>query len=172
MSDDTTRVVLIGPDDRRDFWITSNPELDPKWLMGRQSKRARLLSSRGPHRILATGKVKSRSQNVQLMIANCLLLRWLRVGLLITAPEKKGRSTVVAHVVVRSLQSDSSNNNHEKRAEFVHSARIQGGNSLHSRLHGGGRGIRTPGTVSRTSVFKTDCFNHSHIPPRELVGQY
>ena len=32
---------------------------------------------------------------------------------------------------------------------------------------GGGRGIRTPGTVSRTSVFKTDCFNHSHIPPRE-----
>ena len=34
------------------------------------------------------------------------------------------------------------------------------------RLRGGGRGIRTPGTVSRTSVFKTDCFNHSHIPPQ------
>jgi hypothetical protein len=34
------------------------------------------------------------------------------------------------------------------------------------RLRGGGRGIRTPGTVSRTSVFKTDCFNRSHIPPR------
>jgi hypothetical protein len=33
-------------------------------------------------------------------------------------------------------------------------------------LYGGGRGIRTPGTVSRTSVFKTDCFNRSHIPPR------
>ena len=31
---------------------------------------------------------------------------------------------------------------------------------------GGGRGIRTPGTLSGTSVFKTDCFNRSHIPPR------
>ena len=30
---------------------------------------------------------------------------------------------------------------------------------------GGGRGIRTPGAVSRTAVFKTACFNHSHIPP-------
>src|SRR5277367_2895771 len=38
--------------------------------------------------------------------------------------------------------------------------------SLQSRLRGGGRGIRTPGTVSRTAVFKTACFNHSHIPPQ------
>jgi hypothetical protein len=30
---------------------------------------------------------------------------------------------------------------------------------------GGGRGIRTPGTVSRTVVFKTTRFNHSRIPP-------
>ena len=30
---------------------------------------------------------------------------------------------------------------------------------------GGERGIRTPGTVSRTAVFKTACFNHSHISP-------
>jgi hypothetical protein len=37
--------------------------------------------------------------------------------------------------------------------------------SLQSRLCGGGRGIRTPGTLSGTSVFKTDCFNRSHIPP-------
>ena len=29
----------------------------------------------------------------------------------------------------------------------------------------GGRGIRTPGTVSRTTVFKTAAFNHSAIPP-------
>src|ERR1700690_2099167 len=36
----------------------------------------------------------------------------------------------------------------------------------HKGWNGGGRGIRTPGTVSRTSVFKTDCFNRSHIPPR------
>ena len=37
---------------------------------------------------------------------------------------------------------------------------------LQCRLRGGGRGIRTPGTLSGTSVFKTDCFNRSHIPPR------
>jgi hypothetical protein len=34
-----------------------------------------------------------------------------------------------------------------------------------NRNHGGGRGIRTPGTLSGTAVFKTACFNHSHIPP-------
>src|SRR5664280_820569 len=41
------------------------------------------------------------------------------------------------------------------------------GLSLQLRLFGGGRGIRTPGTVSRTAVFKTACFNRSHIPPHE-----
>ena len=30
---------------------------------------------------------------------------------------------------------------------------------------GGGRGIRTPGTVSRTVVFKTTAIDHSAIPP-------
>jgi len=40
------------------------------------------------------------------------------------------------------------------------------------RLSGGGRGIRTPGTVSRTAVFKTACFNRSHIPPREYQSFY
>src|SRR5205814_7605890 len=38
----------------------------------------------------------------------------------------------------------------------------QGGNT------GGGRGIRTPDTLSGIAVFKTACFNRSHIPPREL----
>ena len=33
-------------------------------------------------------------------------------------------------------------------------------------LNGGGRGIRTPGTVSRTVVFKTTRFNRSRIPPQ------
>ena len=37
---------------------------------------------------------------------------------------------------------------------------------------GGGRGIRTPGTLSGTAVFKTACFNHSHIPPREGCSQF
>jgi hypothetical protein len=31
---------------------------------------------------------------------------------------------------------------------------------------GGGGGIRTPGTVSRTLVFKTSALNHSATPPR------
>ena len=38
-------------------------------------------------------------------------------------------------------------------------------------LGGGGRGIRTPGTVSRTAVFKTACFNRSHIPPHERMAR-
>jgi hypothetical protein len=52
---------------------------------------------------------------------------------------------------------------HEKGAYFG----VKGGGiSLFLRLAGGGRGIRTPGTLSGTAVFKTACFNHSHIPPR------
>ena len=31
---------------------------------------------------------------------------------------------------------------------------------------GGGRGIRTPVGLSTKAVFKTACFNRSHIPPR------
>ena len=31
---------------------------------------------------------------------------------------------------------------------------------------GGGRGIRTPGTVSGTTVFKTAAIDRSAIPPR------
>ena len=33
-------------------------------------------------------------------------------------------------------------------------------------LYGGGRGIRTPGTLSGTTVFKTAGINRSPIPPR------
>jgi hypothetical protein len=33
-------------------------------------------------------------------------------------------------------------------------------------LNGGGRGIRTPGALSSTTVFKTAGFNRSPIPPR------
>ena len=36
---------------------------------------------------------------------------------------------------------------------------------------GGGRGIRTPGTVPGTAVFKTAAFNRSAIPPaRSIYG--
>jgi hypothetical protein len=37
--------------------------------------------------------------------------------------------------------------------------------SLNSLTSNGGRGIRTPGTVPRTAVFKTAGFNRSPIPP-------
>ena len=35
--------------------------------------------------------------------------------------------------------------------------------------HGGGRGIRTPGDITATVVFKTTALVHSAIPPR-MVG--
>src|SRR5687768_9770912 len=35
---------------------------------------------------------------------------------------------------------------------------------------GGEGGIRTPGAVSRTAVFKTACFNHSHTSPLVTPG--
>jgi hypothetical protein len=37
---------------------------------------------------------------------------------------------------------------------------------------GGGRGIRTPDTLSGITVFKTVCFNRSHIPPRDWYQQF
>src|ERR1700749_2177565 len=39
-------------------------------------------------------------------------------------------------------------------------------------VDGGGRGIRTPVTRKGKAVFKTACFNHSHIPPRAVVQSY
>src|SRR3954465_14446216 len=40
---------------------------------------------------------------------------------------------------------------------------------LPNEVNGGGRGIRTPGTLSGTAVFKTACFNRSHIPPHSIL---
>ena len=37
--------------------------------------------------------------------------------------------------------------------------------------HGGGRGIRTPGGLSPTTVFKTAALNRSASPPRPLLYQ-
>jgi hypothetical protein len=42
-------------------------------------------------------------------------------------------------------------------------------NSLHCRLCGGEGGIRTPGTLSGTPVFKTGAFNHSATSPTMTV---
>jgi hypothetical protein len=36
------------------------------------------------------------------------------------------------------------------------------------RGNGGGRGIRTPGTLSGTTVFKTAGINRSPIPPQDV----
>jgi hypothetical protein len=38
-------------------------------------------------------------------------------------------------------------------------------------ISGGGRGIRTPGTVSGAVVFKTTAIDHSAIPPRRNVAR-
>jgi hypothetical protein len=40
-----------------------------------------------------------------------------------------------------------------------------------SRKFGGGRGIRTPGTLPGSVVFKTTAIDHSAIPPRRQSGQ-
>jgi hypothetical protein len=40
------------------------------------------------------------------------------------------------------------------------------------KVIGGGRGIRTPGTLSGTTVFKTAGINRSPIPPREGIPQF
>src|SRR5580765_3104077 len=45
-----------------------------------------------------------------------------------------------------------------RRADMLHDVR----NPMRGN---GGRGIRTPGTVPRTAVFKTAGFNRSPIPP-------
>ena len=83
----------------------------------------------------------------------------------IAAAEKKARLVRATATAVRSLQSGLTSRNREKWAKFASLAETKAGFSLQFRLHGGGRGIRTPGTVARTAVFKTACFNHSHIPP-------
>jgi hypothetical protein len=99
------------------------------------------------------------------VIANCSLSGSLQTGLLMAAIEKNVILTPTVAEAIRSLQSDFGSRNRKQWAEFASLAGNISRNSLQRRLRGGGRGIRTPGTVSRTSVFKTDCFNHSHIPP-------
>jgi hypothetical protein len=51
--------------------------------------------------------------------------------------------------------------------------RADGGANAHAdqRASGGGRGIRTPGTVSGAVVFKTTAIDHSAIPPRRESRQ-
>ena len=41
-----------------------------------------------------------------------------------------------------------------------------------NQVRGGGRGIRTPVTREGKAVFKTACFNHSHIPPHRVPSSY
>src|SRR5207237_6362975 len=40
-----------------------------------------------------------------------------------------------------------------------------------AKADGGGRGIRTPDTLSGTTVFKTAAINHSAIPPRKSLSR-
>jgi hypothetical protein len=56
----------------------------------------------------------------------------------------------------------------------IHFQQIGGFNRLlwiadrETGLNGGGRGIRTPVTFAGKAVFKTACFNRSHIPPQTV----
>jgi hypothetical protein len=110
-------------------------------------------------------EVKSGSPHHPFVIALHSPGQIVETGLPMCPPEKS-RDTGAAYCpAVRSPQSISASDNPEKWALFAHFGGSAGGTSGQFRLAGGGRGIRTPGTVSRTSVFKTDCFNHSHIPP-------
>jgi hypothetical protein len=111
-------------------------------------------------------EVKLDSEDVRFSIARYSPGQIEEVGPPSWVPEKNLVTRASPYGAVHFLRSDLSSRNREERACFPDFVRNKGGNSLLSRLAGGGRGIRTPGTVSRTSVFKTDCFNHSHIPPR------
>ena len=52
----------------------------------------------------------------------------------------------------------------------VETAGQRGARSEYAReIAGGGRGIRTPGTLSGSTVFKTAALNHSAIPPRRTT---
>jgi len=87
------------------------------------------------------------SQCIRLVIAECSLPDSLQVGLLMAASEKKGGRMTSAAGAVRSLQSGLASKNREKWAEFAHLVESKGRNSLQCRLSGGGKGIRTSGTV-------------------------
>ena len=51
--------------------------------------------------------------------------------------------------------------------QFTCSRRLRSfGRDLFRKQSGGGTGIRTLGTLARTTVFETAPFNHSGIPPR------
>jgi hypothetical protein len=71
----------------------------------------------------------------------------------------------VAHI----LRSVSLGRNREMRVSFADSTQNEGTSSLQARLHGGEGGIRTPGTLSGTPVFKTGAINHSATSPDNLV---
>jgi hypothetical protein len=67
----------------------------------------------------------------------------------------------------RSFSSPFPGSDPAEMRAFRVDLRIFQKSSYFSRLNGGGRGIRTPVTLSGKAVFKTACFNRSHIPPYE-----
>ena len=85
------------------------------------------------------------------------------------ASEKKGERYQQSHPAVHSLQSGLASKNRDEWAESAHLAENKGVNSLQFRLYGGEGGIRTPGTLSGTPVFKTGAINHSATSPNPLI---
>ena len=60
-------------------------------------------------------------------------------------------------------------NYREKWASFAYFGGKNAGISLQLGLAGGEGGIRTPGTLSGTPVFKTGAINHSATSPRHTI---
>ena len=82
--------------------------------------------------------------------------------------EKPG-SYPLLNGAVRSLQSGLPANYREKWASFAYFGGKNAGISLQLGLAGGEGGIRTPGTLSGTPVFKTGAINHSATSPRHTI---
>ena len=112
------------------------------------------------------------SPHHRLVIALHSLSALPETGLRMCHPEKGRQIDAIRPRVVRSLQSALRTKYHEIRACFAYFAEKGGAVSLQFRLAGGGRGIRTPGTLSGTAVFKTARFNHSRIPPRRALNKF
>src|SRR5689334_5092561 len=62
--------------------------------------------------------------------------------------------------------------NREKRGHFHEFSHEYAANSLVVGLCGGEGGIRTPGTLPGTPVFKTGAINHSATSPQRLANQF
>src|ERR1700686_4619677 len=105
------------------------------------------------------GQATSGAPHHRFVIALHSPVRVTETGLRLCPPEKGRQIGAIRSRALRSLQSTLRTQYYEIRSCFAYFAAKGGAVSLQFRLAGGGRGIRCPGALSGTSVFKTDCFN-------------